>query len=365
MAATTSVRRLVRQVLLLGVTVATVFAQAQPKANINRELDRAAGALAIALGDPQLRQFLSEALESSTNREQLVGTVELIRLARGRPNLRQQAASLAPFEAAVLAIQRALTAAKVPAPYTNVEVYFPVPAHRTSWKGEDNLIVASAPVGDERQVQSLTGFGVTGERRFQLSPDSAPTAPTLIVAVEEHESHRRLAPAVKTAPPESEPPDIRGDAPHENSYVGIPYVLLDNDHEPWYRGDPEVYVLVGQSRQQTPLEHKIWLNSGSSDVNDENEWYYLGDGPAYPLYFYYNQTFSDDTYFHFWESDGGGSFTINASVTYGGATVSLTYTIKDDDDDMGKRTITKSSVPLVGYLSQSTGEVRFRVDRDP
>jgi len=109
-----------------------------------------------------------------------------------------------------------------------------------------------------------------------------------------------------------------------------------------------------------PVTHKIWLNS----VNEENHWYWLGAGVGYPLYFYFDNKYSDETFYQFWESDAGVSIPINVTVAYESATVQLSYTIQDGDDNMGWRSVNKSSVNWTGFLWQSTGDVQFYVDKN-
>ena len=66
------------------------------------------------------------------------------------------------------------------------------------------------------------------------------------------------------------------------NYIGIPYMMIHNDHEPWYKGKPEIYMLVGQSDTTIPREHRIELNSGKYDVNTVGKKYGFGDGPSSP-----------------------------------------------------------------------------------
>jgi hypothetical protein len=150
-------------------------------------------------------------------------------------------------------------------------------------------------------------------------------------------------------------------------------LTIFDDHEPWTRGDPEIYVLVGQSYMTTPQEHRIWLNSGSNDVNDEDKRYCFGNTPSNPLYFYFDDDYSDATYFHFMESDGGSSITLGASVVYKGTTVGLTWSVKDGDDSLGSRYVNKSQASCGGlsyrHLTLSTGDVMadvfVHIESDP
>ena len=55
-------------------------------------------------------------------------------------------------------------------------MYFPVPAHRAAWTGDENVLVATA----ERDGDAPVAYDLAG-RRIVLSPDTPPSTPVLAV----------------------------------------------------------------------------------------------------------------------------------------------------------------------------------------
>lgn len=241
------------------------------------------------------------------------------------------------------------------------DMYFPVRQHRTQWTGDSNLVVAFAPTGDEDSVTQIQGYRVQDGQRATLRADTPPSEPTLVIALPEGPTQavpRSLM--IPPLPSGAEPPD-EAVAPPPDPYIGIRYLKLLDDQEPWWKGDPEIYVLVGQSHTTQPIKHKIYLDY----VNDEDHWYSLGESPGGALYFYFDNSYSDLIYFHFMEEDTGDLFTVNASVEYAGVSVGLSFKVRDGDDDLGYRYESKNAVPFTGYVDRSTGRAAYKLDKDP
>lgn len=57
-----------------------------------------------------------------------------------------------------------------------LEMYFPVPAHRQAWSGDENVLVATA----ERDGEAPVAYDLAG-RRIVLSADAPPATPVLAV----------------------------------------------------------------------------------------------------------------------------------------------------------------------------------------
>src|SRR5438552_11752442 len=57
-----------------------------------------------------------------------------------------------------------------------LEVYIPVPAHRASWTGDENILVATALTDDDPPI----AFDAHGRRQV-LDPKAPPTTPVLAV----------------------------------------------------------------------------------------------------------------------------------------------------------------------------------------
>jgi len=348
----------------------TASAVAQSKYNgVNEQVTVVAREVADLLREPATRNFVYSAIKSSRNRENIVVLHDVLRRASTEPSLKQQSKRFDGLLATVEKVRKELRSLGVSDDFASFDLYMPVKDHLSKWSGDDHLLVAAVPFGDESKLPSVTAFSVRDQKSIKLSQKDIPSIPTLVIVGEEHPSHERTHPPVtqRTEPSDDEP---NGSEPTKrNSYIGIRWLKLINDHEPWTRGDPEIYVLVGQAIGGAAVESKIWLNSGSSDVNDENHWYLLGDSPSGILYFYFDETYSDQTYFRFMESDGGASLKINAGIQskVGEQTVNvgLSYEVKDGDDELGVRIVNRNEVPWVGLKKFTTGDVEFKVDKDP
>jgi len=342
---------------------------------IDGEFSKAAKNLAEFLRDPALREFLWHDMQASRDIEKIIDFKETLTRAANLPDLHVvRPKALLEQADAVSTIEEKMKAAGFQEELIGVDLYFPVDSHREAWRGEDNLLVAASPV-QESNVKGSDAYVVKTGKHIILDPKKAPEMPTLVIAGRE----KPLCPAclslVPLAPPpqEAEPPQEEGeDLPRRNgvhhSWIGIPWLKLLDDHEPWIRGKPEIYVLVGQSFKTTPLTSRIDL----SHVDDENKWYDLGESPSQsptgiggPLYFYFDENYSDATVFIFMESDGGGSIKLTSGVDFGGQRVGLEWTVGGGDDSLGSRVVNKNQLGEFGYQQLTTGDVDFLLDRDP
>jgi hypothetical protein len=123
-----------------------------------------------------------------------------------------------------------------------LEVYFPVPAHRAAWTGDEQVLVATAMTDDDPPV----AFDPEGRRQL-LDPKTPPTTPVLaIVPVETDfsQSPGRVIPCIDNCggiggdvtPP---PPPAPGLYMTKSHFV--------QDFEGWLKGSPEFEVhMLGQ-----------------------------------------------------------------------------------------------------------------------
>jgi hypothetical protein len=129
-------------------------------------LERLARRTARALRDPAFRADVKAALDRSTYREGKVHFQRYLKENGGR-GLRELARTDGEADADVEAdASRSGT----------LEMYFPVPAHRRAWSGDENLLVATA----ERDGEAPVAYDLAG-RRIVLSPDMPPSTPVLAV----------------------------------------------------------------------------------------------------------------------------------------------------------------------------------------
>jgi hypothetical protein len=129
--------------------------------------ERLAQALARALRDAGFRQILFERLSSSRFREGKVHLQGFLGADGGRE--RSRLARLAGIDESAIAADLDGSSA--------IEVYLPVPEHRTRWRGDDRIMVATA----ETDQDAPAGFELTG-RRVRLDPARPPDIPVLMVA---------------------------------------------------------------------------------------------------------------------------------------------------------------------------------------
>ncbi len=192
-------------------------------------LERLARRTARALRDPSFRADVKAALDRSTYREGKVHFQRYLRDNGGR-GLRELAATGGESEADVDGdASRAGT----------LEMYFPVAAHRASWTGDENVLVATA----ERDGEAPVAYDLAG-RRIVLSPDAPPSTPVLAV----------------------EPAEVDFDTPHEltaarcndsecgsagGGYVtpSTPGLYMSRvefvqSFESWLKGDPEYEIHI-------------------------------------------------------------------------------------------------------------------------
>jgi hypothetical protein len=301
-------------------------------------------------------------VQASRDKEKILNLQEMLTKAQSYSDLKLSHQALGAQSHVVGVIEEKMRAAQFPEELVGVDLYFPEENHRRQWRGDEDLLVAFAPMQDDSEMTSIIAYSVKTAKQLLLDPNEAPSIPTLVIAAKERPL---LQPGLPLESPLSPSPQEDLESSSEGN-MWIRCLTMFDDHEPWVRGKPEIYVLVGQSYMTTPQEHRIWLNSGSHDVNKEGKRYCFGDTSSNPLYFYFNDDYSDATYFHFMESDGGSSVTIGASVVYKGVTVGLGWAVKDGDDSLGSKYVNKSQASChqghrYVFPPPSTGDVEFEV----
>src|SRR2546426_6318615 len=132
--------------------------------------EKLARAVALALADPEFRAYVKAQLDASSFREHKLPFQRFL-----AANGSRAAAAVARSAGATPAAMLRAADAAIP-----LEFYFPVPAHRAAWAGDENLLVATAL----RDHDAPVAFDARGERRV-LSPDEPPATPVLaLVPVE-------------------------------------------------------------------------------------------------------------------------------------------------------------------------------------
>jgi hypothetical protein len=217
--------------------------EATPSANAR---ERLAARLAVALNDPELRRELADRLEASTAPE---GKLQFQTLAKADGN--RLLSRLATAEqGSVPALLADLTSAHA------LELYLPVPAHRSAWRGGDDYLVATIGHDGEAPV----AFDPAGNRR-RLSPSAPPAQPVIALVPQEHDFARGAA-AMQQACFDGCAGDLGGsdgggEVPAGRSLPPGLYLSeshFNEDYESWLKGSPEwefhVYGEVdGESKQ--------------------------------------------------------------------------------------------------------------------
>jgi len=208
-------------------------ARGQPAARA-AQLERLARRMARAMADPEFRSRVKAELDASPVVEHKLHFQRFLHRNGGGP-LRDLARLNGEAEPAVAAdADSAIT----------LEMYFPVPAHRAAWRGDGQLLVATA-LGDR---DTPIAYDVRG-RRHALSAASPPSTPVLAVVPAETNFDRvepsrevvcgqmRISAACTTTGG-STPPSV----PVTGLYMSK--VHLGETFESWLKGDPEIEILV-------------------------------------------------------------------------------------------------------------------------
>jgi hypothetical protein len=269
---------------------------------INAELDSLAREIAGLLSHPGFRGQLRGQINGSQHKEHIIELEGFLAAAASRPNMPPGLAKAS--ENAKGLADRLGRPEGLP---NGLDIYFPVQDHRDKWRGNEDLLVAYSPAGEE--VGPVVAYSVRSGERMVLSAESPPETPVLVVVQEEHASHEQDevaeedgVPVIVDAPPgEGLLPD----------YLSASYIKIYNDREPWTRGDPEVYLLIGHTCGGQARSYYRDL----ARVNSENRWYWTQDLNAMP----FSGSCSNETYFAIWERDG------SCSRRFGGTSSACSY----------------------------------------
>lgn len=192
--------------------------------------ERLARQLARALGNPAFRAYVKAQLDASPFREHKLQFQTFLG-ANGARALRYLEADADQEANAAIAL----------------EIYFPVPAHRAAWAGDENVLVATAI--NDRDVP--VAFDTRGVRHL-LDPDAPPETPVLaLVPVETDFSlaaqRQQCMECGGTGDPPPPPP-----APPAGLYMTKAH--FTQDFEGWLKGAPEFEVhILGQQGQTDSL----------------------------------------------------------------------------------------------------------------
>jgi hypothetical protein len=201
--------------------------------------ERLARLFARALRNPVFRAYVKAQLDSSLFPEHKVQLQRFLG-ARGQRALRAIALENRTSDADVA---REAEAA-IP-----LEVYLPVPSHRAAWRGDEQVLVATALTDREAPV----AFSPDG-RRALLSPDAPPATPVIAVVPVETDFN---APIERLVCPET---SCTGGGTGGGGGSTAPGLYMtkshfDDDYEGWLKGNPEYELhILGQSGASDSLK---------------------------------------------------------------------------------------------------------------
>ena len=196
--------------------------------------EKLARQFAKALRNPAFREYLKAQLDASPFPEHKLQFQAFLGAGGGRA-LRYLDADVEPEAKAAIAL----------------EVYFPVPAHRAAWTGEENVLVATGITDRDVPV----AFDPHGGRRL-LDPDTPPETPVLaLVPVETDFSvvpQRQTCVECGGGGGDPPPPPAPPPAPPAGLYMTKAHFV--QDFEGWLKGAPEFEVhILGQQGQTDSL----------------------------------------------------------------------------------------------------------------
>ena len=199
--------------------------------------ERLARRLAIALGNSAFREAVFTTLQQSRIREGKVHFQRFLAEEQGRQM--QRLAELAQENEAAIAGDLAEAAP--------LEIYLPVPAHRRTWRGDDNVLVATA-LGDRDVPVAFDSRG----RRLLLNPDQPPATPVIAIGRAETSFDPAPAPPIETLIVDS-----GGGPPPAGSAPGLymTYARINSSFEGWLKGAPEFEIhILGQDGSTSTMK---------------------------------------------------------------------------------------------------------------
>ena len=241
--------------------------------------ERLARRVARAMRDPEFRAWVRSSLDGSPYREHKLPFARSLGQQGGR-GLRALAQADSTDEGNV---QRDLETAD------RLEFYFPVPAHRAAWSGDENLLVATEVEDHEVPV----AYDTRGRRRL-LDPETPPSIPVLAVVPQESDFDTPAGPrGVIVAPCDtcgttSTDPGGGGETGGTGGSGGgsfsppppslrMTYFSVNKDFEGWLKGDPEyeIHVMAPKSQSDT-INYRTLYCIGEHGIrywnNDADSW---------------------------------------------------------------------------------------------
>src|SRR6266576_1536680 len=197
----------------------------------SRRPEALAKMVAKGLKNPAFRAYLKAQLDASPYREHKL-QFETFLAANSARAAREIAAENGTNKDALAAQAKAAIA---------LEVYFPVPAHRAAWQGDEQSLVATALTDDDPPI----AFDPEG-RRLVLDPQTPPATPVLAIVPVETDFSRPPAKVIECIDCAGGSGDVQPPPPPAPGlYMTKSHFV--QDFEGWLKGSPEFEVhILGQ-----------------------------------------------------------------------------------------------------------------------
>ena len=370
--------------------------QSDPAA-LNGSFRDLAKALAHTLGDPASRRLIKQEVGKKFDGDFEVLYRDIANRRVGNERAFRQALGSS-LEKATARPGAVAAPAKAQARLDSLTVALPrlqiaVPVGFAQWDPERVApLVTFVPEGiDDDELGQVEAFDAQG-RSHMLDARIEPTVPVVVIGLSERTDEngylqRDFVPRGSAAekmmmepmidqpidqpnpdyPYPCDPVDPGGDNPYEPSggpvapptYLGpcdarthnygdkevLYQIKINNDHEPWIKGDPEIYATYSFVDNQG-----IKGQYHMSNVNNEGTWYTVnGD------LFYWQGYYGNTMIMAIWEKDG----TNYGTFTYSHSGFTYTVAIFDGDDQLGSNPVSFFD-PICGYYSTGDSEYKMR-----
>ncbi|MBW8878885.1 MAG: DUF3103 family protein [Acidobacteria bacterium] len=283
--------------------------------SLNPALREVAQALAAALGEKQTRRIVKQEVGKKFDGDfdvlyrdianHKVGSGRTFRQALGSAvgKLQKRAGTLAGREAAFGDLDSYASALP--------QLQISIPVGFKDWDAESTVpLVAFVPADvDDDDLREVEAFDATG-RRYLIDAQTEPSFPVVVVGLNERtdrngylrpefaqpHSMDRTAAAKMIVQDPSDPSDPGGDVPSEpaspvytpaapnvcdprahaaGDHEFLHEIKINNDHEPWFKGSPEIYATYSFVDNQG-IRGQFFM----SNVDDEGRWYSI-NGPLF------------------------------------------------------------------------------------
>lgn len=295
--------------------------------------------LGYLMSNQEIRSLLHTQIDTSSKRESIIFLEEFLQSAVEVPTLPEEIRSKANKLLITATLAKKIFSKTAFSKYLaspEIDLYFPVSDHKDIWTGNADILIGVGALNED--VEKIRVFSMSEGKIIKIRAEEIPSKPVLMVTPCEHSSHAYVF-LENVDIPEEEP----ATAAHENGYLQTNYFKITDDQEPWWKGDPEIYVLVAQYSQTAHLET---VKKHLPGVNDEGRWKDLRGCPT-ALSFYWNEEYNDITYYEVMEEDIGKMGTLSVSV-FG---VTASFRVRDGDDELGSVNVHRDEV---GWCPQGT-----------